>query len=269
MDLTLAYTTLTKMGRSFIASLPRLGAALIVVIIALILAHVFRWIVKRSMSHRVGHENLVLAVARLVYSAVLLIGVLIGATIAVPSFSVGNLISLLGVGGVVIGFAFNNIFQNFLAGILILVTNPFTVGDQIVVNNFEGTVDDIQTRATMIRTYDRRRVVVPNADLFTNAVIVNTAFPQRRVAYDLTMCNGVDVDKVRGIVRDAIRSGIEGVSKDPIADVLLTKTDKDGSTLRLLWWASSHQEDYIIVQDRVLTAIYEALHKAGVNLAAG
>lgn len=65
------------------------------------------------------------------------------------------------------------------------ITQPFRIGDQIVVSGFEGTVEDIQTRATFIRTYDGRRVVVPNAGLFTDTVVVNTAFPQRRLEYDV------------------------------------------------------------------------------------
>ena len=86
---------------------------------------------------------------------------------------------VLGIGSVAIGFAFRDILQNFLAGILLLVTQPFRIGDQIVASNYEGTVEDIQTRATFIRTYDGRHVVVPNADLFTDTVVVNTAFEHR------------------------------------------------------------------------------------------
>ena len=96
----------------------------------------------------------------------------------------GNLAGTLGVGGVAIGFAFKDIFQNFLAGILLLLTKPFNVGDQIIFRDFEGTVEDIQTRATLLKTYDGRRVAIPNSDLYMNAVPVNTAFPIRRVEWE-------------------------------------------------------------------------------------
>ncbi len=67
-----------------------------------------------------------------------------------------------------------NILQNFLAGLLLLWAEPFRGGDEIKLDNYEGSVEEIQARATIIETYDGRRVVIPNADLFTHSVTVNT-----------------------------------------------------------------------------------------------
>ena len=96
-----------------------------------------------------------------------------------PSFTASDLIKTLGIGGVAIGFAFQNILQNFLAGILLLLHEPFRIGDQINVSGLEGIVDTIQTRATIIHTPDGHRVVIPNATLFTNPVIVRSAEPAK------------------------------------------------------------------------------------------
>jgi len=84
-----------------------------------------------------------------------------------PFFPASDLIKILGISGVAIGFAFQNILQNFLAGLLLLWAEPFRIGDEIKLDNYEGSVEEIQTRATFIKTYDGRRVVIPNADLFT------------------------------------------------------------------------------------------------------
>jgi len=92
---------------------------------------------------------------------------------------------------VAVGFA-----QNFLAGLLLLWTEPFRVGDEIKLDAFEGTVEEIQTRATIIRTYDERRVVIPNADLFTHSVIVNTALGGRRWEYDLSVQRSERLDEL-------------------------------------------------------------------------
>jgi small conductance mechanosensitive channel len=80
------------------------------------------------------------------------VGLLVALIIVFPSFKVGDVVQLLGIGGVAIGFAFRDILQNFLAGLLLLITEPFRLNDQIVVGNFEGTVEKIQTRATLIRS---------------------------------------------------------------------------------------------------------------------
>jgi small-conductance mechanosensitive channel len=139
-------------------------------------AKTVRRLVRRYAERREQYRNLDLVLGRLAQWAIIFLGILVAVTIVFPTFSPGDLITVLGVGGVAIGFAFKDIFQNFLAGILILLTEPFRVGDQIIVGDYEGTVQEIQTRATFIRTYDGRRVVIPNADLFTDKVLVNTAF---------------------------------------------------------------------------------------------
>ena len=90
--------------------------------------------------------------------------------------------------------------QNFLAGILILLTEPFEINDQIVFKSFEGTVENIETRATTIRTYDGRRIVIPNAELFTNSVTVNTAFDKRRIEYDFGIGYGDDIDHAKQLI---------------------------------------------------------------------
>jgi len=100
------------------------------------------------------------------------LGFLIALAIIAPSFQAGDLIKVLGIGSVAIGFAFQNILQNFLAGILLLINEPFKIGDLISVTGLEGRVDDIQTRATIITASNGHRVVIPNAVLFTNAVAV-------------------------------------------------------------------------------------------------
>src|SRR5205085_2662272 len=152
---------------AFVAALPRFAAAVLILITSTLFGRLLRWVVLRGVGRRIGQDNLRIALGRVVFFAVIAVNILIAATVAFPSFTVGGLIQLLGVSGVVVGFAFKDIFQNFLAGMLILVTNPFTIDDQIVVDDFEGTVVDIQARATVICTYDHRNVVVPNSDLFT------------------------------------------------------------------------------------------------------
>ncbi|MFC7543286.1 mechanosensitive ion channel family protein [Siccirubricoccus deserti] len=77
--------------------------------------------------------------------------------------SAADLFNLLGIGGVAIGFAFRDVLQNLLAGVLILLTRPFRIGDQIRHGEQEGTVEDIWIRATVLRTYDNRRILIPNA----------------------------------------------------------------------------------------------------------
>jgi small conductance mechanosensitive channel len=273
IDLGIALQSVRALGVALVAWLPRMVAALVVIGLAFLIASTLRWGARRALHRhglqsRLAHQNLQVALGRLAYVAAVAVGILIAATVAFPSFTIGSLIQLLGVSGVVIGFAFKDIFQNFLAGILLLLTNPFQVGDQIIVDSFEGTIEEIQTRATMITTYDRRRVVVPNSDLFTKAVTVNTAFERRRMRYDLTVKGGDDARRVQKLLEHTVRGGIEGVEADPVATALLISLAQGGGlTFRLLWWSGSERGEYLIVQDRVLLAVQDALKEHGLAVA--
>jgi small-conductance mechanosensitive channel len=256
IDISVAYDTLERMGTKFLAMLPRLLVAAIVVIVLYYLGNGLRWIVLRGTHRWRGRENLELAVARLVHAAIIAFSILFAATIAFPSFTPGSLIQLLGVSGIAIGFAFKDIFQNFLAGLLLLITEPFDIGDQIAVDAYEGTVETIHTRATLITTYDHRRIVVPNADLFTKSVTVNTAFAQRRMEYDMTLPAPPDLSATKQQIVERVQA-VEGVAHAPVPDVLLVKFDQATVTLRVRWWSSPVRGMSLEVQDRVLTALRE------------
>lgn len=176
------------------------------------------------------------------------------------------MISALGIGGIVVGFAFRDIAQNFLAGIIILLTEPFRIDDQIVYKEFEGTVEDIQVRATTIRTYDGRRVVIPNAELFTNAVTVNTAFEKRRLQYDVGIGYGDDIGQARQLILQAI-GGVDGVLSDPAPDALVVNLAESTVNIRARWWIQPpRRADALDLQDRVLQAIKERLTANGIDL---
>ncbi len=117
--------------------------------------------------HRRSHLGLAILFARLIQTIIAVVGFLISLSVVAPSFQVSDLVKLLGVGTVAIGFAFQNILQNFLAGILLLLEEPFRLGDLISVTGIEGNVRDVQTRATVITTKEGRKVVIPNAVLQT------------------------------------------------------------------------------------------------------
>jgi small conductance mechanosensitive channel len=126
-----------------------------------------------TLRRRGGHRGVALLVGRLVQTTIIVVGFLIAFSVVAPPFHAGDLIKMLGIGSVAIGFAFQTILQNFLAGILLSVHEPFQAGDLISVTGIEGSVGDIQARATVIRTKEGRKIVIPNAVLFTHPVAVS------------------------------------------------------------------------------------------------
>lgn len=265
MDWTGAFETMERMVEGFAATLPRLLLTILLITIAYLIGKVVRAGVRRNAVRRGEQRSFEMAVGRLAQAGILLVGVLIAVTAAFPSFTPANLVSTLGIGGVAIGFAFKDILQNFLAGILILITRPFRVGDQIQFKHYEGTVEDIQTRATFITTYDGRRVIIPNGELYTNSVTVNTAFVKRRWQYDIGIGYGDDVEKARAIILAALKE-VEDVSPDPLADVIMVDYGDSSVKLRARWWTQSRIADGLAAQDRVLTLVKRNLTAAGIDL---
>jgi small conductance mechanosensitive channel len=171
---------------------------------------------------------------------------------------------------VAIGFAFQNILQNFLAGLLLLWTEPFSVGDQIRLDNFEGTVEEIEARATTIKTYDSKRVVIPNAELFTRAVTINTAFDSRRWESELAVkSTQADLATLKSRIVDAAKKA-EGVLPDPSPEALvvdLGDATSDIIKIRVSWWTRPRQHEMLTTYDHVLTAIRKALVEAALQQA--
>jgi small-conductance mechanosensitive channel len=199
-------------------------------------------------------------------TARIVLGVLIAAAVAFPTFKPGDVIQVLGIGGVAIGFAFRDILQNFLAGILLLLTHPFRVGDQIVAGQFEGTVEDIQTRATFLKTYDGRRVIIPNSELFTEKVIVNTAFDKRRIEYDVAIGCGDDVVRARALVLEALRESGPGFDRTA-AEAFVVELGDFAVKVRARWWITPPRiSDVYQARDEVLAAIKAKLRENGIDM---
>lgn len=152
--------------------LPNLILACAIFVVFAVVARVGKSLIERLGERKKMRQNAALLLGKLTQLVVVILGFLIAVSVVAPSFTASDLIKTLGIGGVAIGFAFQNILQNFLAGILLLLHEPFRIGDQINVTGLEGIVDTIQTRATIIHTKDKDRVVIPNATLFTNPVTV-------------------------------------------------------------------------------------------------
>lgn len=155
--------------------LPNLILACAIFVVFVIVARLCKSLIERLGERKKMRQNAALLLGKLAQLVVVILGFLIAVSVVAPSFTASDLIKTLGIGGVAIGFAFQNILQNFLAGILLLLHEPFRIGDQISVTGLEGIVDTIQTRATIIHTPDGHRVVIPNATLFTSPVTVFAA----------------------------------------------------------------------------------------------
>lgn len=236
-----AYLTIDRIVNSFWERVPYLCIAIIVFIIFWLLSKVFKIFVAKALSNRpYAKQNLVLVLNRVGSTFIIFFGFLIALVIAIPGFTPGQLMSALGIGSVAIGFAFKDIFQNLLSGILILLSEPFRIGDAIVCNGLEGTVEDIQIRATTLRSYDGRRLVIPNATVYTSSITVVTAYTQRRCEFNVGIGYTDDIQKAKDVILKILEEN-KGVLNQPASIVNVTALGDFAININIRWWIDTNK----------------------------
>lgn len=193
------------------------------------------------------------------------LGLLVAAVVIFPTFRPGDLLAGLGITSVAIGFAFKDILQNWLAGVFILWRRPFQVGDQIRTKEHEGTVENINVRSTMLKTYDGERVVVPNSDVYTSTILVRTAYGIRRVRFTVGIGYGDDLETARDAIRQVLER-TEGVLSEPPPLAHVVELAPSSVNFNVYFWTAAEQANVVRVSDRVATAIKQALDGAGIDI---
>ena len=262
LDLILA--KLHVASNDFFLQLPNIVGGIVFVLVAWFVGKLIANGVRKAFHHK-GLVDLGGVLASLTFGLVIAASVLIASVIIFPSVKPATIISSLGIGSVAIGFAFKDILQNLLAGILLLINRPYRSGDQIVVKDFEGTVEHIQSRATLIKTYDGRRVIIPNSDVYTSPVVVNTAFAVRRDQFDIGIGYGDKPERAMVLFAEAIAS-VDGVEADPAPEVLPWGLDASSVVLRARWWSQSKRTNLVHLRARVILAIWQAAADNGIDL---
>jgi small-conductance mechanosensitive channel len=261
----LATSKLQSMVEGFFWLLPNIGIGLLV----LVGFWIGGWVARRAVLFafaRRHREDLGLLLGGSARWALIVAGFLVFATIIFPSVKPSDLLATLGVGSLAVGLAFRDILQNWFSGLMILYSRPFRIGDQIVSGSHEGTVERVEARATLIKTYDGQRVLIPNSNLYTRSITVRTHFPVRRSQCDVTIGYGDDPDAAVSALVQAL-AGVEGVVKDPPPDARAWEFADSGVVLRVRWWTESKRNRVVAAQGRAVSAIRNALREAGVDMA--
>lgn len=210
-------------------------------------------------------KSLQLLLAKTAYVTTWIVGIVIACVVAFPGLRLGDIIASLGLGSVAIGFAFQDIFKNFLAGILILIQRPFHIDDQIVVGDYEGTVEQIDIRSTQIRTYDGERILMPNSEVFTSAVRVRTAYNYRRTDLAVGIDYNTSLPQARLILQRAIEK-VEGVLEQKAPEIDLVGFGDSSIDFVVRYWTYPRQPEVRQIQTRAIIAIKEALDAARISI---
>ena len=183
-----------------------------------------------------------------------------------------SLLAGAGIGAVLIGFAFKDIAENFLAGFLIAFNRPFKAGDIIEIEGFRGKVKDIDLRSTQIRTVDGRDVFLPNSMILKSVLANYTRDGLQRFDFDIALETDADFEKAKELVLAAITADEEVLSK-PKPDVLLYEFGEFCLTIKVIFWVdmfSDKRRDLLQfgfpLKSRIMLITRDALLKEGFNL---
>lgn len=257
--------SLLKLIGYAIEAFPAFLAAIIVLCLTSYVANLVREVVKKIGVRAVKSLSLRSLLIQTSYVSVWVIGILVASVIVFPDLRLGDLIGLLGLSSVAFGFAFQDIFKNFLAGILLLLQEPFRIGDQIIVQDYEGTVQDIAIRSTQIVTYQGEIVVIPNAVLFTNPVQVLTAQRQRRTDLQIGVDYNTNLRSAIDVLLQAV-SGIEGVLAEPKPEVDGIGFGESSIDFVVRYWTLPQKIHVRRTRTKVIIALKEACDRAGINI---
>ncbi|MEG3164478.1 mechanosensitive ion channel family protein [Sphingomonas sp. PB2P19] len=201
-------------------------------------------------------------VKQLTYYAIITLGFFVA--VDALGFDPTTVAAGLGLSGLVLGFALKDILSNFVSGLLLLTLRPFRIGDQIVVGDLEGRVEKIELRATRLRAYDGRVMLVPNAEVFTSRIVNNTADPLRWRAVALWLGYDADIGHALDIGNATRRA--QGVLETPLPVVRIDDLGQDDIRVGVTFWADSQRSDYKNTAAAVRAEIVEDLNAADIPL---
>ncbi|MDA8585036.1 mechanosensitive ion channel family protein [Rhodobacteraceae bacterium] len=257
---------LREIARISIELLPQIAVAIVVILLTAGLNKIVKHVAGRVFAKTKLRQSLKELFTLLMSIFVWVLGLMVAAVIVFPGLTPSSILAGLGIGSVAIGFAFKDVFENFLAGIIILFRREMRIGDIIECQGIEGEVDHIAIRESHIRQTDGQLVIVPNSILFKNPVVVRTDRDLRRVTVICGVAYDVDVDEARDVICDAVSSCDTVVQDEKPIQIFAQEFAESSINFEVTWWTGSRPVEVRTSRDQVVSSVKRALDTAGIEI---
>lgn len=254
---------LENMLQKFVDGLPSVIAALVIFIIAFYIAILARRAARLGMERRKMDPQVIPLVSKSIYLTVIILGLIVA--LQQVGFNVTAFLTGLGVVGFTIGFALQDVSKNFVSGLLLLLQEPFDIGETIEVKGFTGKVLAIDLRATEMQTLDGRIVVIPNADVFTNPITNFTRATSRRLEIKIGVAYDSEPELVRSTALEALAK-VPGLLEEPSPQVVFDNFGSSTFDLTIYYWIDTAQTSVFEAQDSGLVAVNRLFQAAGIEM---
>jgi len=246
-----------------VANLPLLLAAALIVFIASwiggLVSQRLHWLRLRTRNPYLDG-----LIRRAVRTVILLIGILIALDLLNATALVGAMLGSAGVLGLALGFAFKDIAENYIAGILLSLRRPFEPGEMVKIDSFEGKVASLSARTMTLITLDGNELRLPNALVFKAVVLNYTSNPKRRFDFTFNIDAGESIRKAHAIAMAEIAS-IEGVLTDPGPSWTVVEFGASGVVLRFFGWVDQRHSDLGKTRSEAIRLVKGAFWRDGIQ----
>lgn len=262
--LALLQAQIDKMAAQFVASLPTLAIGLTILVLTWFVARFAVKIADLLTRNVTIRENLKQLIDTLVRTLIWIVGVMTAASVVMPGLTPGSIFAGLGIGALAIGFAFQDIFENFLAGVLIMIRDRMRIGDSIECQSITGKIERITLRETHIRQPSNELTIVPNSVLFKNPVKITTDSPLRRFELVVAVANDADLDEAATTIRAAVEK-VSDIEKTHPVEVFAQEFKAGEVAFLVRWWSASRKRD-LGLKDEIVRHVKRALDEARIAL---
>ena len=245
---------------------PRVGVAIAIVFVGWLLSRGLRWLLHRRFAGT-RTASFATVMSKIASWMFVFVVILIAIAITFPSVKPVDLLAGLGFFSVAVGFAFQDILENTLSGILLLMRQPFSSGDQITVMERSGTVEGITIRETRITTYEGELVVIPNRDVYKNVINVHTHNKNHRLEFVVGIAYENDPAEAIEVIHDAL-DRVPHVHPDPAPLAVVTELGASTVNIAVYFWTDAHRLESLTTKDAAIRAVKIALDQADIEMPA-
>ena len=249
---------------NFIKALPLIGLALLVLTVFILLGNFLagRQFLWRKIAPNPFLADLMAQATRVI---ILLLGIILALNLLGAAAVITTILGGAGVIGLAIGFAVRDTVENYISSVMLSLRQPFRAKDHVVINDLEGIVVRLTSRATILMTLDGNHMRIPNAAVFKGIILNYSTNPERRFEFEL----GVDAedDPVAGMKAglDAIRE-LDFILRDPEPDALINTVGDSNIVLTFYAWIDQRETNFGKARSLAIRAAMRALEEQGFTL---
>lgn len=244
-------------SENFVSMLPNFILALLSFILFALIAKYSTKLLKNILSRTIDNPALNNIISKTVYITVIIIGTFVALSVLNLEKTVTSLLAGAGIIGLALGFAFQDIAANFISGILMAARRPFKIGDVIETISHKGIVKKINIRTTELTSFQGQEIMIPNKEIFQNALINNSKNGKKRIDLGVGVSYGDDLEKVREITLAAVQS-VPRRTKDELKLVFGEFGDSSINFTIMIWVEYKTHLNFLESQSEAIIAIKKA-----------